>query len=121
MGKGILRTAKITFLVNTNPARRLAMKVGSIKFDSANNSVVMMKTAQKTPFPLRRSRAGDQKSTPATKIPAITRLMRAVKVNEEFISSWGFSARGRKRISEESKPTRLNMATRLAADIVAEL
>ena len=91
------------------------------KTDNAHISVRMIKVVAKIAFPLMKARAGDQKSTLARKIPAIARLMRPLKVKQEFISSWGFSARGKKRIREKLKPSRLSVATRLAADIIAEL
>ena len=75
----------------------------------------------KIAFPLMKARDGDQKSTVARKMPAITRLMSPLKVKQEFINSWGFLALGRKRMSEKLKPNKLNVATRLAADIMAEL
>jgi hypothetical protein len=59
-----------------------------------------MKVAGKIAFSLMKARAGDQKSIVAKKIPAIAKLMRPLKVKQEFINSWGFSARGRKRIRE---------------------
>jgi hypothetical protein len=81
----------------------------------------MIKVVAKIAFPLMKDKAGDQKSTLARKIPAITRLMRVRKVKQEFINSWGFSAWGKKRISEAPKPNRLNVARRVIADIMAEL
>ena len=81
----------------------------------------MIKVVAKIAFPLMKARAGDQKSMLARKIPAIARLMRPVKVKQEFINSWGFLAWGKKRIREKSKPSRLSVTTRLAADIMAEL
>ena len=81
----------------------------------------MMKVAEEIAFALMKVKTGDKKSTLTRKMPAIARLMRPLKVKQEFINSWGFSARGRKRIREKSKPSRLNRARRLTADIMAEL
>lgn len=97
------------------------MKVLLTRGDNANINVRMMKIAEKITFPLTKAKVGDQKSTPARKMPAIARLTSPLKVRQEFINSWGFSALGRKRIREKLKPSRLNMARRLAADIMAEL
>jgi len=121
MGKGILRTAEIMFVERIKPALRLAIKVALAKPDNANNRARVMKMVAKIAFPLMKAKAGDQKSRLARKIPAIARLMRPLKVKKEFINSCGFSALGRKRMSEKLKPSRLNVATRLAADIMAEL
>ena len=91
------------------------------KTDNANISVRMIKVAEKTAFPLMKTKFGDQKSTVARKMPAIARLMRPVKVKQVFINSLGFSAWGRKRMREKLKPSRLNADRRVAADIMAEL
>tara|TARA_Y100000031_G_C8237083_1_gene393813 strand:- start:495 stop:785 length:291 start_codon:yes stop_codon:yes gene_type:complete len=92
MGKGILIREVIVFTESTNPALRLAVKVEPTKHDEANNGVITMKTVEKTAFPLMKFKVGDQSSMPATKMPAITMLMRVVMVKEEFISWRGFSA-----------------------------
>ena len=97
------------------------MKVAPTRADNTNISVRMTKVVAKRAFPLMKAKAGDQKSMLARKIPAIARLARALKVKQEFINSWGFSALGRKRIREKSRPSRLIMLRRLAADIMAEL
>ena len=81
----------------------------------------MMKVAEKIAFPLMKARVGDQESMLTRKMPAIARLMSPLKVKQEFINSWGLSALGRKRIREKFKPSKLNTARRLAADIMAEL
>lgn len=86
MGRGILTTDKIVFLKRTKPTLRLAIKVESIKHDSANSGVNTMKAAAKIAFPLMKLKAGDQKSTPTTKMPDATRLMRVPNVKEEFIN-----------------------------------
>ena len=91
------------------------------KTDNTHISVRMIKVVAKIAFPLMKAKAGDQKPTLTRKMPAITRLMRPLKVKQEFINSWGFSAWGKKRIREKSKPSRLNIARRLAADIIAAL
>ena len=80
-----------------------------------------MKVAAKIAFPLMKARDGDQKSTVARKMPAIARLMRPLKVKQEFINSWGFSALGKKRMSEKLKPSKLSVARKLTAAIMAEL
>ncbi|MBA7642274.1 hypothetical protein ES703_49963 [subsurface metagenome] len=92
IGKGILRVEKIMFVDAMNPALRLATKEAFANCNSAYKGVKTMKATAKIAVPLMKARAGDQKSTPATKMPAITKLMRPVKVKREFISSWGFSA-----------------------------
>ena len=91
MGRGILRTEEMVFLDNANPALRLAIKVESVRYESVNKKVKTKKTKGKIAFCLMKARDGDQKSTPATKIPANTRLMTLPKLKQEFINSWGFS------------------------------
>lgn len=91
------------------------------KIDNAHINARIIKVMAKIASPLMKTKAGDQKSTVAKKIPAIIRLASPLKVRQEFINSWGFSALGKKRIREKLKPSRLNVATRLAADIIAEL
>ncbi len=97
------------------------MKGALAKDDNTNIRVRMMKVVAKIAFPLMKAKAGDQKSTLTRKMPAIATLTRPLKVKQEFINSWGFSARGKKRISETSKPSRLSVARRLTTDIMAEL
>ena len=110
----------IVFWNSIKPALLLAIKGVPAKSDNVNSSVKMMKVAEKIAFALMKAKAGDQKSTLARKMPAIARLMRPLKVKQEFINSRGFSARGKKRIREKLKPSKLNMARRLTADIMAE-
>ena len=80
MGKGILSIEQMVFLDKTKPARLLAMKVESTKFDSVQSKAKMMKAAVKTAFCLTKAKAGDQKPRPAMKIPATTRLTRPLRV-----------------------------------------
>ena len=112
---------KIVFLDKTKPARRLAIKVASIKDDSVHNRVKIIKAEQKMAFCLTKPNAGDHNPKPAMKMPAAIREMSPLRVKQEFIKSCGLSARGRKRMSEEFKPTRLSTARRLIAEIMAEL
>ncbi len=91
-GKGILRAEKIMFVDAMNPALRLATKEAFANCNSAYKGVKTMKAAAKIAVPLMKARAGDQKSTPATKMPAITKLMRLHRVKQELISLPGFSA-----------------------------
>jgi len=99
----------------------MAVKMEVAKTDNASINVSMIKVVAKIASPLMKIKAWDQKSTVARKMPAIAKLMRLLKVKQEFINSCGFSARGRKRIREKLKPSRLNVAIRPAAEIMAEL
>jgi len=116
-----LSREKIVFLDKTKLARRLAIKVASIKDDSVHDRVKTMKTEQKTAFCLMKLNAGDHNPEPAMKMPAASREMSPLKVKQEFISFCGWLVWGRKRMSEEFKPTKLSMARRLIAEIMAEL
>ena len=121
MGSGILSTEKMVFLDKTKLALRLATKVASIKDDSVHKRVKMTKAELKMAFCLMKTMAGDHTPEPAMKMPASTRLMRPLKVRQEFINSRGFLAWGKNRVREEFKPSMLNKARKLIADIMAEL
>ena len=88
----ILSKAKIALVETTKLALRLATKVELINSDKVHSGVLIMKTVAKTAFSLMKAKGGDQKPTPATKIAATARLMRLVRVKQEFISPLGFSA-----------------------------
>ena len=109
------------FLDKVKPARLLARKAESTNSDSVHNIAKNRKARQKIAFSLTKLKAGDQKSRPARKMAAATRLTRLPKVRQVFIILLGFSARGRKRTREILKPTRLSTARRFKADMMAEL
>jgi len=121
IGSGILSREKMVFLESVNSALLLARKTESIKLDNVHARVKAIKAKVKTAFFVMKLRVGDQKFKPTRKIPATTRLMSPLKVKLEFINSWGLSVCGRKRMSEEFKPTKLSRARRLIAEIIAEL
>ena len=121
MGNGIFSTEKITAFDKVKPARLLAIKVVFSRVDSVQNKVNTRKAKAKIVLSFMKDRAGDQKPNPATKITAITTLNNPLRVKQEFISSCGFLAWGRKRIRELFSPAMLIIASRLMADMMAEL
>ena len=77
---------KMTFLEKVNLALLIATKVVSTKRDSVDIRVKAMKAAAKMAFLLMKPIAGDQRSKPATKMPAISRLMSPLKVKQVYIN-----------------------------------
>lgn len=70
-------------------------------------------------FPLMKLKAGDQESMPAIKIAARARTVTPLTVKQEFISSTGLSALGKKRTRAILKPMVLSKASSETTEIIA--
>jgi hypothetical protein len=108
MGRGILSNEKMVFLARLNSALLLAMKIEPIVPESVQPKVNRRKARMNIAFSLTKTSAGDHKLKPAMNIPPTTRAISPFRVRQEFISSTGFWALGRKRMIATSRPSMLS-------------
>ena len=117
----IFERLAIAFWINVNSVDRLAKKAHDMRGFNAHTMAKTMKEAKKTGCWNTGRRAGDQNSSPARKIKAITIDARPLRVKQVLIILLPLSlAPGRKRISPIPSPKLEKMATRHNAAIMAE-
>jgi hypothetical protein len=119
-GRGILRTQKMVFFINTRSALLAATKTESVNNETAQITLNNTKAMKITGLSLMGRRAGDHKAKPAKKMIATKRDNIPTSVKQVFIMPEFFSALGRKRISVLFIPNMLNRVSKLIADITAE-
>ncbi len=102
------------------PALRLATNTEYTRTDTVVIAVTPTKATAKMGFVFMNTRAGDQKSIPATKIAAIAILINPPIVKLELINSFGFLASDKKRMMEKFRPTKLSSRRKFTAEMIAE-